>query len=491
MVLVATMDELAQIIEFRAMLEAWDMPSHLKTAIMEAFEFHHGNIYQQLPKMIRNKIENYVDHLPDNLKADVESLPVELLMNITQLPLGAWEEIKRRVDQQESTTMAMNMKFKRPGAVAYMVKDALRNPMKYNKTPEQAEAARKRAAFHQATIGQQMRDSGIETMPASQARKKYYQAAVDIVSRIFSKYDIPFDADGYLKEMYLDDRQAINCTISRAAAANLKFNSFREANENKSLNSLKIVNNTLHKVMQACYWLLKGLSEADYYDMRDRYLDDQRVKLSYLAEAPHQEIKPKAARLTDEDQDAYDRQQAKIKEQENRADVAHKVAAQVSSIAELRRDHFTGLPYPALYKKFAECASPDKVALAPKPDESIADYFGRIEQGNNPADVFTSIVANNIKTAYPNLDINQVLNTYYKGKDFKACCDGYTKKTKIIHELRPELVPYFCIWYTLQYMKTPRTVSDDTRFAWQDVLDDIKSKEEPDETKYSWRELLK
>lgn len=441
------MDELEQIIEFRSMLEAWEMPSHLKTAIMEAFEFHHGNIYNQLPKVILKKIENYVDQLPDDIKADVDALPVDLLMSITQLPLGAWEEIKRRVDQQESTTRAMNMEFNRPDAVASIVKAALRNPMKYNKTPEQAEAARKRDAFHLATIGQQMRDSGLDTMSASQARKKYYQAAVDIVSRIFSKYGIPFDADGYLKEMYLDDRQAINCTISRSGAANLKFNSFREANENKSLNSLKIVNNTLHKVMQACYWLLKGLSEAEYYDMVDRYLEDQRMRLSYLAEAPHQDVKPKVARLTDEDQEAYDRQQAKLKEQ------------------------------PSL-------------ALTPKPDESIADYFDRIDQDHIPADVFTSIVANNVKTAYPNIDINQVLNTYYKERDFKDCCDGITKKSKIINSIRPELIPYFCIWYTLDYMKNARNVSDDTRFAWQDMLDDIKSDEKQDDAEARLKQLL-
>jgi len=484
------MDELEQIIEFRSMLEAWEMPSHLKTAIMEAFEFHHGNIYQQLPRMIRNKIEHYVDPLPDDIKADIESLPVDLLMSITQLPLGVWEEIKRMVDQQESMTMAMRMKFNRPRAVADIVKDALRNPRRYNNTPEQAEAARKRAAFHKATLGQQMRDSGLDTMPASQARKKYYQAAVDVVSRIFSKYGIPFDAEGYLKEMYLDDRQAINCTISRADAANLKFNSFREANENKSLNSLKIVNNTLHKVMQACYWLLKGLSEAEYYDMVDRYLEDQRMRLSYLAEAPHQEVKPKVARLTDEDQAAYDRQQAKIKEQQSLADVSHKAAYKASSIADLRNGKFSAMPYEALYKKFAECATADKLALTPKPDESIADYFDRIDHGNIPADAFTSIVANNVKTAYPNIDINQVLNTYYKERDFKDCCDGITKKSKIINSIRPELIPYFCIWYTLDYMKNARNVSDDTRFAWQDMLDDIKSDEKQDDAEARLKRLL-
>lgn len=416
------MDELDQIIEFRSMLEAWEMPSHLKTAIMEAFNFHHGS----------NSF-----HQEFQIPLD-QPLPEDIQNAITQ-----------KMAEQEAENKKWGIQFNPKEARRRLELQARKHPERFRLTPEQAEAARKRAAFHKATLGQQMRDSGLDTMPASQSRKKYYQAAVDVVSRIFSKYGIPFDAEGYLKEMYLDDRQAINCKISRADAENIKFNTFREANENKSLNSLKIVNNTLHKVMQACYWLLKGLSEAEYYDMVDRYLEDQRMRLSYLAEAPHQEVKPKVARLTDEDQAAYDRQQAKLKEQQSLADV-----------------------------------------LTPKPDESIADYFDRIDQDHIPADVFTSIVANNVKTAYPNIDINQVLNTYYKERDFKDCCDGITKKSKIINSIRPELIPYFCIWYTLDYMKNARNVSDDTRFAWQDMLDDIKSDEKQDDAEARLKRLL-
>lgn len=457
------MDELEQIIEFRSMLEAWEMPSHLKTAIMEAFNFHHGS------NNFHNEFKIPLD----------QPLPEDIQNAITQ-----------KMAEQEAENKKLGIQFNPTEARRRLGLQARKHPERFRLTPEQAEAARKRAAFNKATLGQQMRDSGLDTMPASQARKKYYQAAVDIVSRIFSKYGIPFDAEGYLKEMYLDDRQAINCKIYRAGAENIKFNNFREANENNSLKSLKIVNNTLHKVMQACDRLLKGLSEAEYYDMVDRYLEDQRMRLSYLAEAPHQEVKPKVARLTDEDQEAYDRQQAKIKEQQSLADVSHKAAYKASSIADLRNGKFSAMPYAALYKKFAECATADKLALTPKPDESIADYFDRIDQGNIPADVFTSIVANNVKTAYPNIDINQVLNTYYKERDFKDCCDNITKKSKIINSIRPELIPYFCIWYTLDYMKNARNVSDDTRFAWQDMLDDIKSDEKQDDAEARLKRLL-
>ena len=336
------MDEREQLEEFSALIESMEMPDHLKTALMEAF-FH----------------TYHVDRRP-----------------MTE------EEMERRLDAMEAGSKKLGMPFDR----AAVKEDMKKYPGKYRSKPIPRQPM---------NVEQDMHNSQLNVLNQDDARKAYYKAFVKRVYQIYNHFHIPFDADGYYEYICKKDNEHTP-EVDAANAQSVVFNSFGEMINNSDIQKLMKSNKSLAELEKKCYKFLVDLRDAREKGTESSFLSWCRFS-GDVQKAPT--IEKPDARLTADDQKAFDEKEAMTKAMEERANMPKNLSARVGSIAELRQ-HFPRLPYSRLYERFISGAAPDKVENTPKPDESLSAFLYRINRGSIPMGNFLTRYAADISTAY-------------------------------------------------------------------------------------------
>jgi hypothetical protein len=346
------MDELEQLEEFSALMESMEMPDHLKTALMEAF-YH----------------TYHVDRRP-----------------MTD------EEMELRLDAMEAGSKKLGMPFDR----AAVKEDMKKYPGKYRSKPIPRQPM---------NVEKDMHNSQLNVLNQDEARKAYYKAFVKRVAQIYNHFHIPFDADGYYEYICAKDNENTP-EVDAANAKSVVFKSFDEMIKNPDIQKLMISNKSLTELEKKCYKFLVGLRNAKEKGNESSFLSWCRIS-GDVQKAPT--IEKPDARLTADDQKAFDEKEAIAKAMAERANMPKNLSARVGSIAEMRK-HFPRLPYARLYERFANGGDPAKVEQAPKPDESISNYLYRMKRGGVPMDTFLRMHIADINTAYPPEAAERALN---------------------------------------------------------------------------------
>ena len=346
------MDELEQLEEFSALMESMEMPDHLKTALMEAF-YH----------------TYHVDRRP-----------------MTD------EEMELRLDAMEAGSKKLGMPFDR----AAVKEDMKKYPGKYRSKPIPRQPM---------NVEKDMHNSQLNVLNQDEARKAYYKAFVKRVAQIYNHFHIPFDADGYYEYICAKDNENTP-EVDAANAKSVVFKSFDEMIKNPDIQKLMISNKSLTELEKKCYKFLVGLRNAKEKGNESSFLSWCRIS-GDVQKAPT--IEKPDARLTADDQKAFDEKEAIAKAMAERANMPKNLSARVGSIAEMRQ-HFPRLPYARLYERFANGGDPAKVEQAPKPDESISNYLYRMKRGGVPMDTFLRMHIADINTAYPPEAAERALN---------------------------------------------------------------------------------
>ena len=337
------MDELEQLEEFSALMESMEMPDHLKTALMEAF-FH----------------TYHVDRRP-----------------MTD------EEMELRLDAMEAGSKKLGMPFDR----AAVKEDMKKYPGKYRSKPIPRQPM---------NVEKDMHNSQLNALSQDEARKAYYKAFVKKVAQIYNQFHIPFDADGYYEYICATDNENTP-EVDAANAKSVVFKTFGEMIKNPDIQKLMMNNKYLDALEKKCYKFLVDLRNAREKGNESSFLSWCRMS-GDVQKAPT--IEKPDARLTADDQKAFDEKEALANAMAERANMPKNLSARVGSIAEMRL-HFPRLPYSRLYERFANGGDPAKVEQAPKPDESISNYLYRMKRGGVPMDTFLRMHIADINTAYP------------------------------------------------------------------------------------------
>ena len=337
------MDEIEQLEEFSALMESMEMPDHLKTALMEAF-YH----------------TYHVDRRP-----------------MTD------EEMELRLDAMEAGSKKLGMPFDR----AAVKEDMKKYPGKYRSKPIPRQPM---------NVEKDMHNSQLNVLNQDEARKAYYKAFVKRVAQIYNHFHIPFDADGYYEYICAKDNENTP-EVDAANAKSVVFKTFGEMIKNPDIQKLMMNNKSLDALEKKCYKFLVGLRNAKEKGNESSFLSWCRIS-GDVQKAPT--IEKPDARLTADDQKAFDEKEAIAKAMAERANMPKNLSARVGSIAEMRK-HFPRLPYARLYERFANGGDPAKVEQAPKPDESISNYLYRMKRGGVPMDTFLRMHIADINTAYP------------------------------------------------------------------------------------------
>jgi hypothetical protein len=337
------MDELEQLEEFSALMESMEMPDHLKTALMEAF-YH----------------TYHVDRRP---MSD--------------------EEMELRLDAMEAGSKKLGMPFNRDAVKADMIKF----PGKYRSKPIPRKPM---------DVERDMHNSQLNVLNQDDARKAYYKAFVKNIARIYNQFHIPFDTDGYYDYICSKDSEKTP-EVDAANAQSVVFSTFNEMAKNPDIQKLLPCNSAMAELEKKCYAFLVQLRNARAKGTESSFLSWCRIS-GDVEKAPTLE-KPDA-RLTADDQKAFDEKEAIAKAMAERANMPKNLSARVGSIAEMRK-HFPRLPYARLYERFANGGDQAKVEQAPKPDESISNYLYRMKRGGMPLDTFLRMHIADINTAYP------------------------------------------------------------------------------------------
>jgi hypothetical protein len=370
------MDELEQLEEFSALMESMEMPDHLKTALIEAFNYTHNAQPKQfvIPLGVP---------LPEDVQQGVDYL----------------------LSQQSANNSDHGLEFNEAKARRVLEVAAHREPDKYRMTPANKERWDRKQKAMKTAAQMMMHNSQLNVLNQDDARKAYYKAFVKRVYQIYNHFHIPFDADGYYEYICAKDN-ANTPEVDAANAQSVVFKTFGEMITNPDIKKLMKNNKALDALEKKCYKFLVDLRDARENGTESSFLSWCRIS-GDVQKAPT--IEKPDARLTEDDQKAFEEKEAIAKAMAERAKMPKNLSARVGSIAEMRK-HFPRLPYARLYERFANGGDPARVEQAPKPDESISNYLYRMKRGGVPMDTFLRMHIADINTAYPPEAAERALN---------------------------------------------------------------------------------
>ena len=205
-----------QFIEFFSIIESADMPEHLRSALMEAYEQSH---------------------------------------ELNRTPLTQ-DEKNSLLDRFERNNRINGIPFNR----AATEKDMDAHPWKYRKFVNR----------RPVPISQLKSNNNVLNPNPSDARNKIYDAALDAVRRFYAQYKIPFNAAAQFKYIQHVDKTIKHMPFDRGfAMGSLKFDTFRDANTNPIVRQLSDENMAFRQVMVDAYKFSKELENCG---------DDEREK---------------------------------------------------------------------------------------------------------------------------------------------------------------------------------------------------------------------
>ena len=225
-----------------------------------------------------------------------------------------------------------------------------KNPGKYS-----------RNAFKKLPTAADMRNDLSLTIPSpEEARKAYYSAAVDTLYRLYKRYDIPFDAARCLDEIMSDDTYGHHSDFDRTGGTP-KFADCNDMLGNDIIKRLSRENTVLNHALGDARKFIAGVNKATEagHGALGMYLED--VRSNYERIAAEAEAKYSAKRVVPEPDEP------EVEE-----------TAPFMYICDFAK-RYKRLKYPAIYRRFADVASPDELAAAPKPDEKLYDYMVRVQ----------------------------------------------------------------------------------------------------------------
>jgi len=417
------MTDLELLYEFESIIESIDMPEHLQTALVEAlYDTHGGFNPRQLTPEDKQSIAN---------------------------------EVERRVNMLGERNRQKGIPFDETQARADFQDDARRHPRAYL-DPKQIAAYNRGIEDLTKNQRRDMNNAGIDVLTPEQARFNYYKAAIDVVSRVYKHFQIPFDKQRQLEYVQSRDADADHMEFDRSSADGIYFRTFIDANANNELNQLKKENPALKSILQGCYWFLINLQKAREDGSEQAYLMFQRERYEKFTPP---EVKRPESKLSSSDQAAFDRNEAREAERlavEQARKGKHTAATQVNCIGDLR-DRFKTSSYFSLFKKFSQVATPEQMAITPNPNEQYHAFLWRVERGNLPIGTFAHRLAKNMRVAYEDQNFDRILNYYLTDvKQFKELAPSTKMRVdELVNsgEVDKEDADILWMWYTFHQIK--------------------------------------
>jgi hypothetical protein len=393
------MDYFQQVYEFMMLLESMEMPDHLRTALVETFQ-----------------------HTSRSNKPMSE------------------EEIQMRLDILEKGNKRAGLPFDR----AATEKDMHDHPGKYSRMP---------IPKRPMDTNMMMHNSQLNMMSPAEARKKYYKAAVNLVSEIYKNYQIPFDDVGNLQYLDYFDSTGYHKEFDYSTANSVVFRSILDATENPVMMQLTRENRALRLMLSDCKNFLKGLREARAKGTSDMYIMNQQQA---AADKGAPQLPKPNADLTEIDQRAFDAREAAQKAKETAYKGPSTVASRAICIGDMRKS-FPKMPYAQLYEKFAKSADPEKLESAPKPGESVSQYIYRVHKGGISLGMFIKLRARDIAAAYPPNAVQSALSSIQSwGYEPSAArkADELIASGEIPETIKPVAMLCISLWSVREYAES-------------------------------------
>lgn len=383
-----------QFIEFFSIIESADMPEHLRSALMEAYEQ-----------------SNELNRTP-----------------LTQ------DEKNSLLDRFERNNRINGIPFNR----AATEKDMDAHPWKYRKFVNR----------RPVPLSQLKNNSNILNPTPSDARNKIYDAALDAVRRFYAQYKIPFNAAAQFKYIQHVDKTIKHMPFNRGIAmGSLKFDTFRDANTNPIVRQLSDENMAFRQVMVDAYKFSKELENCGDNE-REKEAVVMYERMKQLNETVPEIQRPKA-KLVGTDAEEYERKQATEKLASQMA--ATKETNDPSDVAELHAK-MPNIPYSELYERISSSASPEALEALPKPGENFVNAMYRIERNDSLDMPFMRKLHQVVDIAYPGIDLESELKKLQGNRDirdfFGVLQDTFEKA--LVH---PQDKTLFEIWRTLHELK--------------------------------------
>ena len=383
-----------QFIEFFSIIESADMPEHLRSALMEAYEQAHELNRTPLTKDEKNSL----------------------------------------LDRFERNNRINGIPFNR----AATEKDMDAHPWKYRKFVNR----------RPVPISQLKNNNNILNPTAADARNKIYEAALDAVRRFYAQYHIPFNAAAQFKYIQHVDKTINHTPFDRGfAMGSLKFNTFRDANTNPIVRQLSDENMAFRQVMVDAHKFAKELENCGD-DEREKEAVVMYERMKQMNETAPEIQRPKA-KLVGSDAEEYERKQATEKLASQMA--ATKEKNDPSDVAELHAK-MPNLPYSELYERISSSASPEALETLPKPGENFVNAMYRIDRNDSLDMPFMCKLHQVVDIAYPGIDLESELKKLQGNRDFRdffgVLQDHFEKA--LVH---PQDKTLFEIWRTLHELK--------------------------------------
>ena len=383
-----------QFIEFFSIIESADMPEHLRSALMEAYEQSH---------------------------------------ELNRTPLTQ-DEKNSLLDRFARNNRINGIPFNR----AATEKDMDAHPWKYRKFVNR----------RPAPIRQLQNNNNILNPTAADARNKIYSAVLDTLARFYAQYHIPFNAAAQFKYIQHVDKTIKHMPFDRGfAMGSLKFDTFRDANTNPIVRQLSDENMAFRQVMVDAYKFAKELEKCGD-DEREKEAVVMYERMKQMNETAPEIQRPKA-KLVGSDAEEYERKQATEKLAAQMA--ATKETNDPSDVAELHAK-MPNLPYSELYERISSSASPEALEALPKPGENFVNAMYRIDRNDALVMPFMRKLHDVVDIAYPGIDIESELKKLQGNRDFRDFF-GVLQDTFEKSLVHPQDKTLFEIWRTLHELK--------------------------------------
>lgn len=383
-----------QFIEFFSIIESADMPEHLRSALMEAYEQSH---------------------------------------ELNRTPLTQ-DEKNSLLDRFARNNRINGIPFNR----AATEKDMDAHPWKYRKFVNR----------RPAPIRQLQNNNNILNPTAADARNKIYSAVLDTLARFYAQYHIPFNAAAQFKYIQHVDKTIKHMPFDRGfAMGSLKFDTFRDANTNPIVRQLSDENMAFRQVMVDAYKFAKELEKCGD-DEREKEAVVMYERMKQMNETAPEIQRPKA-KLVGSDAEEYERKQATEKLAAQMA--ATKETNDPSDVAELHAK-MPNLPYSELYERISSSASPEALEALPKPGENFVNAMYRIDRNDSIDMPFMRKLHQVVDIAYPGIDLESELKKLQGNRDFRDFF-GVLQDTFEKSLVHPQDKTLFEIWRTLHELK--------------------------------------
>lgn len=229
------------------------------------------------------------------------------------------------------------------------------------------------------------------TMTARDARQRYYESVLHLLSALYTKYGAPFDYLGLRTKVLKMDGCKPHKEFDRTGQVP-RFASLQDATGNPVVHRLCVENPTFAQCLIDATKFMKEARSAESNGEMRNFRDLQKFKKNNQTPSS---LRPLPA-------DKNSAQELKMS--------MTSPGDQIGLFAEKCGGN---IPYSRLYGAFAERVSPEVLGITPKPNETIADFMARATRSEDDMSIsFAKKLHDSMNVAYSPIEIEDFVNKF-------------------------------------------------------------------------------